>query len=217
MNGPHDMGGFTRFGAVNPEVNEPVFHAEWERRAFALSVAMGLTGEWNIDTSRHARESIDPLPYWSSSYYEVWTLGLMRLLAETGLATAEEVSAGRTLGRAKPVPRVPKPEDIPDILAKGGPATRPSNLPQRFQLGDKVRALNITPEGHTRLPRYARGRQGEIALVHGTHVWPDSSAHGRGDEPQWLYTVRFSAKELWGKDTRDSVCIDMWEPYLETL
>ena len=217
MNGPHDMGGFTRFGAVNPEVNEPVFHAEWERRAFALSVAMGLTGEWNIDTSRHARESIDPLPYWSSSYYEVWTLGLIRLLAEAGLATAEEIAAGRSLGRTKPVPRVPKPEDIPAILAKGGPAARPSNSAQGFHIGDKVRGRNITSAGHIRLPRYARGRIGEIVLVHGTHVWPDSSAHGKGDDPQWLYTVRFSAKELWGKDTRDSVCIDLWEPYLEAL
>jgi nitrile hydratase len=87
---------------------------------------------------------------------------------------------------------------------------------QAFAVGDRVRARNIHPTGHTRLPRYARGKTGEIAAVHGAHVFPDSSAHGRGDDPQWLYTVRFSACELWGKDSRDLVHIDLWEPYLES-
>ena len=106
---------------------------------------------------------------------------------------------------------------IPGILGSGGPSTRPSNKPQGFAIGHKVRARNITPPGHTRLPRYARGRLGEIVAVHGTHVFPDSSAQGLGDDPQWLYTVRFTARELWGKDTSDTVCIDLWEPYLEAL
>lgn len=217
MNGPQDMGGFTGFGPVRPEANEPAFHSEWERRAFALNLAMGMTGSWNIDEARHAREQLDPLQYWSSSYYEYRQYGLERQLVARGLVTAEELATGRMSVPASAVKRVAKADLIPAILAKGGPASRPSNRPQRFRPGDQVRARNITPEGHTRLVRYARGKVGEIALVHGTHVLPDSSAHGLGDDPQWLYTVRFTAADLWGKDTPDTVCIDLWEPYLEPL
>ena len=215
MNGPQDMGGFMSFGPINPEKDEPVFHREWERRAFALNLAMGMTGTWNIDQMRHARERLDPLTYWSSSYYEYRHYGLEKQLAEQGLATLEEMKSGHKSVPALPVKRVAKAQMIPAILNSGGPATRPSNLPQGFQIGDKVRARNITPDGHTRLVRYARGHTGEIVMVHGTHVLPDSSAHGKGDDPQWLYTVRFTARELWGHDNNDAVNIDLWEPYLE--
>ena len=215
MNGPQDMGGFDRLGPINPEANEPVFHSEWERRAFALNLAMGMTGIWNIDQMRHARERLDPVTYWSSSYYEYRQYALEKQLAESGLATPEEMKSGRMSKPPLPVKRVAKAEMIPAILSSGGPATRPTNLPQGFHIGDKVRTRNITPEGHTRLVRYARGRVGEIVLMHGTHVLPDSSAHGLGDDPQWLYTVRFTAKELWGRDSNDAVNIDLWEPHLE--
>lgn len=217
MNGPHDMGGFDRFGPLNPEPDEPVFHSEWERRAFALNLAMGMTGAWNIDAARHARECLPPLQYWSSSYYEYRHYGLERQLIDAGLATADEIVSGRMAVPARPVARVATAGMIPAILRQGGPANRPSDRHQGFHSGDKVRVRNATPEGHTRMVRYARGRVGEIVLVHGTHVLPDSSAHGRGDDPHWLYTVRFTVRELWGRDTRDSVCIDLWEPYLEAL
>jgi nitrile hydratase subunit beta len=215
MNGPQDMGGFEAFGPVKPEQNEPVFHSAWERRAFALNLAVGMTGTWNIDEMRHGRERLDPMLYWSSSYYEYRHYGLEMQIADAGLATPQEIANGHMSVPPKPVKRVAKAAMIPEILAKGGPAMRPSNLPQGFQIGDRVRARNITPEGHTRLVRYARGKIGEIVLVHGTHVLPDSSAHGKGDDPQWLYTVRFTARELWGRDSADGVCIDLWEPYLE--
>ena len=217
MNGPHDMGGFTGFGAVRPEADEPVWHAEWEPRAFALVLAMGMTGSWNIDQARHARERLPALGYWRASYYEMRHHALVQQLLELGLVTEEEEKAGHMAVPPSPVKRVAKAQDIPAILDAGGPATRPSNLPQGFALGDKVRVRNINPGGHTRLPRYARGRMGEIVAVHGTHVFPDSNAHGLGEDPQWLYTVRFSARELWGKDSRDSVMIDLWEPYLEAV
>ena len=217
MNGPQDMGGHTGFGPVVPEAVEPVFHADWERRVLAFTVAMGATGSWNIDTSRHAREKIPALTYWSSSYYEIWLEGLIKLLTERGLVTEAEIASGRMHIPAKPVKRVLSAEMVPAILAKGGPATRLSNTRARFQPGDRVRARNINPQGHTRLPRYARGKTGEIVRVHGTHVFPDSSAQGLGDDPQWLCTVRFSAKELWGKETPDHVHIDLWEPYLEPV
>ena len=215
MNGPQDMGGFTAFGPVKPEADEPVFHSDWERRAFAINLAMGMTGSWTIDEARHARERLHPLQYWSSSYYEYRHYALELQLQEKGLATASELKSGRLAAPAKAVQRVPTAGEAVAMLYAGSPYTRPSNRPQMFQPGDKVRARNITPEGHTRLVRYARGKAGEIVLVHGTHVLPDSSAHGHGDDPHWLYTVRFTARELWGKDTRDSVCIDLWEPYLE--
>lgn len=215
MNGPHDMGGFEGFGPVTPEADEPVWHADWEPRAFALVLAMGMTGSWNIDEARHARERLPAQQYWRSSYYEMRHYALLLQLIELGLISAIEEAEGKMNLPPRAVKRVAKAEMIPAILAAGGPADRPSNLPQSFKPGDKVRARNINPEGHTRLPRYARGKVGEIILVHGTHVFPDSNAHGKGENPQWLYTVRFTAQELWDKDTNDSVCIDLWEPYLE--
>jgi nitrile hydratase subunit beta len=201
MNGPQDMGGHMGFGPIAAEANEPVFHHEWERRAFALTLAMGMTGSWNIDTSRHARERIPSQEYWASSYYEIWFKGLLTLLKERGVDT--------------PVKRIATAGLVPGILAKGGPANRARDGEASFTVGDKVRTRNINPSGHTRLPRYARGKLGEVSLIHRTHVFPDSSAHGKGDDPQWLYSVRFTARELWGHETDDTVMIDCWEPYLD--
>jgi nitrile hydratase beta subunit len=217
MNGPHDMGGFTGFGPVKPEADEPVWHEDWEPRAFALVLAMGMTGSWNIDEARHARERLPALQYWRASYYEMRHYALLLQLIELGLVTAMEEEQGRMSVPPLPVKRVAKAEMIPAILAAGGPADRPSNRPQGFAPGDHVRTRSINPDGHTRLPRYARGKVGEIVAVHGTHVFPDSNAHGLGEDPQWLYTVRFTASELWGKGTPDCVMIDLWEPYLEAL
>jgi nitrile hydratase subunit beta len=200
MNGPQDMGGHMGFGPVKPEANEPVFHHEWERRAFAMALATGRACGFNIDMSRHARERIPSQDYWRSSYYEIWFEGLLTLLKENGIDGAAQHKV--------------KAETIPTILAKGGPTGRPRDGQPSFKIGDKVRTRTISPDGHTRLPRYARGKAGHIALVHGAHVFPDSSAHGKGDDPQWLYTVRFTARELWDRDTDDQVMVDCWEPYL---
>lgn len=215
MNGPHDMGGQAGFGPIAPESDEPSFHEPWERRAFALALAMGMTGSWNIDISRHARERLPAMQYWSSSYYEIWIAGLMTLITEAGLVSHDEIASGHTLTPPKPVTRVATAAMIPAILQNGGGANRKSGLMASFRLGDKIRTRNISTGGHTRLPRYARGKAGEILRVHGTHVLPDSSAHGLGDNPQWLYTVRFTAKELWGHGNKDHVMLDLWEPYLE--
>lgn len=217
MNGGQDLGGMMGFGAIEPEADEPVFHAGWERRAFALTLAMGAAGVWNLDTSRLARESLHPARYLSSTYYQIWLEGLSRLLAETGLVTAEELASGRKLAEPAPDARVLRPADVDRALAKGAPSDREAQAPARFHPGQRVRARNMHPFGHTRLPRYLRGRRGEIVRVNGVHVFPDSSAHGLGDDPQWLYTVRFTARELWGDDRNaaDTVHADLWEPYLE--
>jgi nitrile hydratase len=219
MNGAQDMGGVMGFGPVEPEANEPVFHAEWEKRVLGMVIAMGFAGGWSIDQSRSARENWPPPAYLARSYYEIWLAGLERLLAERGLVSPEEITAGHAIDPAKPVARVLKPEAAAPMLAKGAPTERPGSTPARFAVGDKVRARNIHPNGHTRLPRYVRGHAGEVVQAHGAHVFPDVSAAGQGEAPQWLYTVRFSARELWGEpaDPAATISVDAWESYLEPI
>ena len=217
MNGAQDLGGMMGFGRIDMEPDEPWFHAQWERRAFGLTLAMGFTGAWNLDMSRHARESLPPAEYLASSYYEIWTKGLEKLVVRTGLVSPEELAAGRAFNEPAPVKRVLKAEDVPAALARGGPASRAATHPARFAVGDRVLTRNMHPSGHTRLPRYPRAKQGVIERVHGAHVFPDTNAHGEGEHPQWLYTVRFSGRELWGEEADASlvVSIDAWESYLE--
>ena len=222
MNGVHDMGGMHGMGPIEYERDEPVFHAPWEARALALTLAMGAWRKWNIDASRHARERIPAADYRRMTYYEKWIAGLVTLMQEAGLVTPAEVESGRPApGSAKAIPPL-RAEQVPAALAKGGPATRDVPVAPRFKAGDRVRARNIHQTGHTRLPRYARGRLGTIARDHGVHVFPDSNAHFRGEKPQHLYSVRFAARELWGeaaspRESRDcdAVYVDLWEDHLE--
>ncbi len=206
MNGVHDMGGVHGLGPVAPDPNEPLFHAEWERRVLAMTLAMGAWGRWNIDASRHARESIRGDRYLAMSYYERWFEGLTKLIDASGLAN-EAAPAG-----------APLTVDRVGVVTKHrSPYTRPETTAAAFAVGDRVRAKTISPLGHTRLPRYARGHVGVIAADHGVHVFPDSNAHGKGEDPKRLYGVRFTARELWGDaaSARDAVHIDLWEPYLD--
>lgn len=222
MNGVHDMGGLQGFGPVQIEPDEPLFHADWERRALGLTVAMGASGQWNIDLSRAARESLPPAVYLSASYYEIWIRGLERLMLERGLVGADELARGEPLHPPRPLARVLGPADVAAALAKGSPADRSPTGPARFAVGDRVRARNLNPRGHTRLPRYVRGHVGTVSLVHGAHVYPDrhaATAPGApfDDRPEWLYTVAFDGTELWGPQAEagTSVSVDAWEPYLE--
>ncbi|HEU0060312.1 MAG TPA: nitrile hydratase subunit beta [Hyphomicrobiaceae bacterium] len=219
MNGAQDMGGMMGFGPVVAEQDEPVFHAAWERRAFALTLAMAGPGGWNIDQSRAARESLHPAQYLAKSYYEIWLAGLEKLMAERGLITAEEIAAGASLEPGKPVTRVLAAARVESVLARGRPTERAALTPAGFQVGERVRARNLHPTGHTRLPRYVRGHVGRVTHVHGAHVLPDAHAAGLGEDPQWLYTVRFAAQELWGEaaDRTASVAVDAWESYLEAV
>ncbi len=217
MNGAQDLGGMMGFGPVDPEPDEPVFHADWEKRVLAVTLAAGVPGGWNIDISRHARESLPPAQYLSSSYYEIWLAGLEKLLGERGLVSAEELAAGHAIGDPKPVERILKAEDAAAAMARGGPTERPSTDEPRFAAGDRIKTRNMHPTGHTRLPRYARAKVGTIDRVHGCHVYPDSNATAAGEDPRWLYSVCFAATELWGEsgDPTQTVMIDLWEPYLE--
>jgi nitrile hydratase len=217
MNGAQDLGGEQGFGPIRPEPNEPVFHADWEKRAFALTLAMAMPGQWNIDMSRFARENRDPAEYLTMSYYQIWFAGLEAMLKERELVAADEIEAGRALHPTKPVKRTLSPDDVLKVLHRGGPTERETKTSPAFKPGEKVRARNINPVTHTRLPRYVRGHIGEIERVIGCHVFPDSNAQGTGENPQWLYTVRFDGPELWGDgaDASVKVSIDAWEPYLE--
>lgn len=217
MNGPQDMGGMHGFGPIGIEADEPLFHASWEPRALGLTLAMGASGMWNIDMSRHARESIPPAEYYSATYYEIWTKGVERLVTRLGLVSEAELKAGAALEPPAPIKRVLKKGDVDTALKAGTPSERPVAHPARFAMGDAVVTRVMNPTGHTRLPRYARGKSGVIELVHGAHVFPDTHAHGEGEQPQWLYTVRFSGRELWGEEADATlvVSIDAWESYLE--
>lgn len=219
MNGMHDLGGLTCFGPVEREDDEPVFHDDWERRVFALSIASSaLFGP--IDRRRHALETLDPITYISSSYYERWLARLENLAVEDGLLTEQELASGQS---SAPAAATASPLDViaaQAIVEQGRPASRGTGrVSPRFSVGDRVRALDTRPSGHTRLPRYARGRVGVIARLHGTHCFPDTSAHGQGENPQPLYSVAFSATELWGSHAppQDRLFVDLWEDYLEPV
>ena len=217
MNGIHDLGGMHGFGPVVPEENEPVFHDRWEQRVFALNLAMAATGAWNIDQGRFAREDRPALDYLKKSYFELWLAGLERLLRERHLAGAEELAAGRALAPAPPLKHRLTAAEVGPSLAAGSSFERPPVTPARFRPGELVRAKALHPTGHTRLPRYVRGHLGRIHQVNGVHVFPDANAKGLGEDPQWLYTVRFEGRELWGEfsDPALAVCLAAWEPYLE--
>jgi nitrile hydratase len=214
MNGAHDCGAMMGFGPVTPEKNEPVFHASWEARMFALMSAVGDVGGWTLDEDRAACESMQPGHYINSSYYEHWLNGIEILLQKHGLATAQEIESGVAVGPPKRVTPTPREGVWPAVTAPGS-YERKVNAPPLFKPGERVRARIINPRHHTRLPRYLRGHVGEIIHWHGAHVFPDSNAEGKGEDPRHLYTVRFRAADIGGNDSRDVIHADLWEPYLE--
>jgi len=219
MNGPHDLGGLHGFGPVAPEPGEPYFHAEWEKRALGVTLSCGAFGAWSIDESRHARESISPATYLSASYYEIWIRALETLLERHGFVSTAELAEGRMLEKGAEPKRVLKAEMVPAVLARGGPCDRPLDTAPRFAAGARVRTRNLNPPTHTRLPRYARDKVGVVEAVQGSFVFPDDSAHGRGENPQWVYTVVLDGAEIWGEGAEPglTVSIDAWESYLEPV
>jgi len=212
----HDMGGMHGFGPVEPEPNEPVFHVGWEGRVLAMQRAMGYTRLWTIDGGRASLETLPPLEYLRSSYYRRWFLGLEKRLVAHGLVGEDEITAGKSLRPGCGLNRKLTLDDVPNTTKRGN-FERPAPAAAKFKSGDRVRTRNINPETHTRLPRYARGKLGVVEAVRGCHVYPDTAAIGAGDHPQWLYTIAFSGRELWGEeaDPSVSVSIEAFEPYLE--
>jgi nitrile hydratase len=220
MNGAHDLGGSHGFGPIQPEPEsqEPVFHADWERRVFGMVRAMSALGQWKRDMSRFARERQHPVDYLRHTYYENWLAGLEKLVVETGLATRDELASGVAAAPAAEDvrQRCLQPEAVDALIREGSSALLPSDQPPRFRLGDRVRALNRHPLGHTREPRYVRGRMGAIDAYQGSHILPDLSAAGV-TLGRHLYSVRFEAADLWGPNANkgSAVYVDLWEDYLE--
>jgi len=217
VNGIHDMGGMHGMGPVVVEKDEPVFHASWESRLFALRRAAGAWRKWNIDAVRHAVERVPPVQHLQASYYARQYLGFITLLVERGLLTANEIETSRP-GAGQPTQTPPLTADkIPEMVMRGAPTRREANVNARFRVGQVVRTRELHPVSHTRLPRYARGRNGTIVRDHGVFVFPDTNSLFLGERPQHLYSVRFAAQELWGESAceRDCVFLDLWDDYLD--
>ncbi len=219
MNGIHDLGGMHGMGAVITEENEPPFHHEWERRTFSLFASLFVGGHFNVDMFRHAIERMNPAHYLEESYYEHWMHAFETLLLEKGVITPEELAGIQQPGEASADIPVLRQEMVQAVIMTGASARVETDMPASFRAGDRVRAKNINPAGHTRLPRYVRGKTGTIVIDHGVFITPDTVAHGLGDHPQHVYSVSFNATELWGNNApaKDTVRIDLWDDYLEAL
>jgi nitrile hydratase len=216
MNSVHDVGGMDGFGPVEAEENEPVFHEAWEGRVFAL-IMFGLA-RWEHGRSsgnlRFELESLPPADYLCMSYYERWlTVNVSRLL-RSGLVTESELETGRA-DPDRPAPVLVSPSDT----AATGSGPLDMDVPPRFGVRDEVRARNLHPRGHTRLPRYTRGKRGIVIRDNGVYALQDTDEDGQllGYNPQHVYTVGFTGEELWGDraSPRDIVHVDLWEDYLE--
>ena len=216
MNSVHDMGGMHGLGPIRYEKNEPVFHARWEGRVLAMRREMAVWVKSNLDAFRHRQERVPAADYLRMSYYERWFTALVEELAENGLVTRAEVASGKRAPRSPKAKRPVVPSAVPQAPARGF-ARRDVPVAPLFQAGQSVRTRNLNPLGHTRLPRYARGKRGMIHRDHGVFVFPDTNAHGLGEKPQHVYSVRFGARELWGEQAapRDAVYLDLWDDYLE--
>ena len=217
MNGVHDMGGLQDMGVVRREKDEPVFHAPWEGRIYGIDRSLRFIGKWNLDAWRHQIELLPPADYFRMTYYERWLQVNQQLAVKHGLVTPKELETGvPDPGSAKATPAL-SAAVAAQRLGRGIPSSHDPKVPPRFKVGQRVRARNMNPAGHTRLPRYARGRLGIITRDHGVYLFPDTNALFQGEKRQHVYSVRFAARELWGVNAsvRDSVHLDMWDDYLE--
>jgi len=220
MNGVHDMGGMHGMGPIQHEKNEPVFHEPWEGRTYAITrVLRAGGGRQNLDNSRHRLELLPPAEYLRMSYYEKWLARLIDQLITNGVATRAEIESGQPApGSPKGAPPVTAAM-VPALVTRRNSARRDVPARPRFKVGQRVRARNINPAGHTRLPRYARGKLGLVVRDHGVFLFPDTNADFLGEKPQHVYSVRFAARELWGEraSSRDFIHLDMWDDYLERV
>ena len=218
MNGVHDMGGMHGMGPLEREAREPVFHHPWEGRIYAITRVMReRDGAWCLDAHRHGIERIPAAEYLRMTYYEKWVDLVARTVVEAGQATPAEVDGQQAPQRAPGATPKVSAAAVPSMVDLRATSRRDAPATAHFKAGHRVRARNMHPTGHTRLPRYVRGKTGEVVVDRGVHLFPDSHAHGRGENPQHLYSVRFTARELWGDaaSARDSVYLDLWDPYLD--
>jgi nitrile hydratase beta subunit len=223
MNGVHDLGGTDGLGPVPVEENEPVWHADWEKVAFSFFASNFRAGLFGVDMFRHGIEKMHPALYLLSPYYEHWMHSVEHFGVEKGVFDPEEIERRTQHYLAHPDEPLPDRKD-PELLAfvdaavkHGAPAKRDSDKAPRFSVGDRVTVHDDSPKGHTRKARYVRGKTGVIEMSHGTFIYPDSAGNGGPDNPEHVYTVKFTNSELWGPDAAEPngvVYFDVWEPYL---
>lgn len=224
MNGVHDLGGTDGLGPVEVPDEEPVFQAEWEKAAFAMFSMCFRAGFFGVDEFRHGIELMPPARYLDAPYYEHWVHTVEHFGAAKGMLDLTELDRRTQYYLEHPDEPLPQRDD-PDLIAfieavvpAGAPANRPTDKPARFKVGDRVTVKTDSPLGHTRRARYIRGRTGEIVMAHGSFIYPDTAGNGRGEDPEHVYTVRFTSQELWGPETGDPhgvVYFDVWDPYIE--
>lgn len=225
MNGAHDVGGMDGLGAVEPDSDEAPFHSGWEGRVFGMMVSTVGRGLWSAHEFRHANERMHPAHYLFSPYFERWLYSLERNLEEHGHATRDEIASRVARLRDLPSEVAPSRWDDPgfvdQLLERVKVAGVPTHVelgePPRYSPGDVVRARNIHPEGHTRLPRYARGRKGVVQSMIGAFPLPDAHAHG-DYRAEYCYVIEFDGQELWGVEDAEPntrVHLDLWEGHLE--
>ncbi len=217
MNGIHDLGGMHGHGPIAPEADEPVFHEPWEGRMFGLAQAVTGHPSWSVDYFRFCREAMPPAAYLEQSYYAHWLYAYQFMLTEAGHISAAELESGAAAPGGARFPAPLPPSEVPARVRSAFDPRREIAAAPRFVVGQEVRTRNLNPAGHTRLPRYARAKLGVIRAHHGAHVLPDTNAHGGGECPEHLYSVAFTARELWGQTAapKDKVMLDCWESYLE--
>ena len=220
MNSIHDLGGMDGVGALDIEANEPVFHDEWERKVFSFALALIGARYFGLDEVRHAVERMPPADYLQAPYYGTWLYGMTSLLQEKNVLMREELAAGRSLrpDNGNLLPPFP-PQMAGYIITQPIPTKVDANVAPRFKPGDAIVARNIHPTGHTRLPRYVRGKRGVVEEDYGIFPLSDAVAHGEPDRPQHVYSVSFTARELWGEDAKagDTVSLDLFDEYLDPL
>ena len=219
MSKVHDMGGRPDIRRLDIMLSDLKFKEDWEKDVFAITLALGFSGLWNLDRSRYARESLEPTDYLQFTYFEKWLAGLINLLGENGI-----IKDGKESGNnfKKSSFRVLEAKNVKKLLHMGGPTKRDSTTEKNFNLGEtvSVRANNSNTKvekGHTRLPDYVKGRTGKVIAYHGSHVFPDANAHFLGESPEALYSIEFKSQDLWSKceHVEDTVVVDLWESYLE--
>jgi len=227
MNGVFDLAGTDGIGPVVVPESEPVFRSEWEKAVFPMFAMCFRAGFFGVDEFRHGIELIDPVVYLTSPYYEHWVHTVEHYGEKRGVLDLEELDRRTAYYLAHPDAPLPDHADDPELLAfvdavvkAGATAKRESDAPPAFQVGDIVRVERDAPHGHTRRARYVRGAVGEIVMAHGVFIYPDTAGNGLGEAPEHVYTVKFTAEELWGSGAdqpHDSVYFDVWEPYIELV
>jgi nitrile hydratase len=212
------MGGMQDMGVINYEKTEPVFHALWEARIYAMSNAVQGTGKLKLGL-RPPMESMPPLEYLRSSYYQKFYVSITERLVASGLVTRAELQRGLPEDGSERSDFALSPSAAVAAMMKNPPTRRDLPVAARFHVGERVRARNIHPVTHTRLPRYVRGKSGSIARDHGVFVFSDTSVYGQGEKPQHIYSVRFAAREVWGEQAapQDSLYLDLFDDYLEAV